>query len=89
MRFPTWSYVAHLLQRYSHGAPLVDGLYVPEAPRTPQGPLAQAPCGKQQPLSSLTETGSKGAGLPGVKKNGSTSDRIGSRGAVVRLCYPR
>ena len=56
MRFPTWSRVADLLQRYSHGAPMIDASYVPEAP-----------CGKQQPLCSLTETGSKGAGLPGVK----------------------
>jgi hypothetical protein len=52
---------------------MVDAFYVPEAPRTSspsrtqQEPRALAPCGKQQPLCSLTETGSKGAGLPGVK----------------------
>ena len=73
MRFPTWSYVADLLQRYSHGAPMIDASYVPEAPRaappsrTQQGPRASAPCGKQRPLCSLTETGSRGAGSPGVK----------------------
>ena len=61
MRFLTWSRVADLLQRYSHGVPMIDASYVPEAPR------ASPPCGKQQPLCSLTETGSKGAGLPGVK----------------------
>jgi hypothetical protein len=61
MRFPTWSSVAYLLQRYCHGASMVDAFYVPEASST------VAPCGKQRPLCSLTETGSRGAGSPGVK----------------------
>jgi hypothetical protein len=61
MKFPTWSRVAYLLQRYSHGVPMADALYVPEAL------CASPPCGKQRPLCSLTETGSRGAGLPGVK----------------------
>jgi hypothetical protein len=56
MRFPTWSRLAYLMQRYCHGAPLIDGLYAPEVP-----------CGKQQPLCSLTETGPAGAESPGVK----------------------
>jgi hypothetical protein len=40
---------------------MADALYVPEAL------CASPPCGKQRPLCSLTETGSRGAGSPGVK----------------------
>jgi hypothetical protein len=56
MRFPTWSRLSYLLQRYCHGAPMVDGLYVPEAS-----------CSKERPLCSLAEAAPDGAGSTGVK----------------------
>jgi hypothetical protein len=61
MRFPTWPRLAQLLERYCHGAALVDAFYVPQPPRT------VAPCGERQRLCSLTGTDLKGVGPPGVK----------------------
>jgi hypothetical protein len=60
MRFPTWLRFAQLLERYSQGAFPIGFYY-------PQPPTAAPPCSGQRSLRNLTETGPKGAEVPGVK----------------------
>jgi hypothetical protein len=59
MRFPTLLRFAQLLERYSLSSFPIGFYY-------PQPPTAAPPCGRQQPLCSLGESGPKGAEPSGV-----------------------